>query len=228
MSNRATFYTLGENEANFSLKGRLQTEQALESKDRSSVTYVHFISYEMMTISDYILDDYTYFSEVASSISTKPIAITKIDFSHGEASFGTLLSLDKSVVNDKKEAIILLKLKLMLVREEWVDPTTQEEIDWYYERLMTDYGQDPFYPVLSVTDRDFVDMCLGCLSLTDMYIRSIIHNQEEISKEAFLMLSPLQNETVMNLAASDVSWNYCEYYIETQSKYVLYHWFTTA
>lgn len=179
-----------------------------------------------MNVLDYLTEDIETYLDKALAGYAKPVQVSILDFTRGETEITTILSIDTALVVDQKEALIILINRLLNVREEWsgFSMYTKKDILYHRDILENRYSRTTFHSDKPITEYPN----LPSIYLHPNHYVNITHDNEVISREEFIALSPLSTENILHIAISEFDWSQSELYIETDTQFMLYHWYTTA
>ncbi|MDJ1481905.1 hypothetical protein QNI16_15500 [Cytophagaceae bacterium YF14B1] len=180
-----------------------------------------------MNVLDFITEDIEIYLDKALNGFTKPVQVSILDLNRSETEIATILSIDKNLVKDQKEALIILINRFLYLREEWLDFSiyTKEDIlrstDWWLRPRYSDSTFNTDKPIAEQPD------------LLDFYLHRsqyivITHENKVVTREEFLALSPLSKENILQTSVSQFDWSQFEIYIETDTQFMFFHWYTTA
>ncbi|MDJ1468973.1 hypothetical protein QNI19_04360 [Cytophagaceae bacterium DM2B3-1] len=180
-----------------------------------------------MNVLDFITEDIEIYLDKALNGFTKPVQVSILDLNRSETEIATILSIDKNLVKDQKEALIILINRFLYLREEWLDFSiyTKEDIlrstDWW---LRPRYSDSTFHPDTPFTEQ--FDILSDYLRPSQYVV--ITHENKVVTREEFRALSPLSTENILHIASSQLDWSQFEIYIETDTQFMFFHWYTSA
>jgi hypothetical protein len=153
--------------------------------------------------------------------------ILELDFSKGETESVQIIFIDKKHLSNE-QAITILTMRLMMYGEEWTDfaAYSGEDVIHWIPILETTYLNSSYLQNINLShdaDYYFIER-LQCRT----EIKAIYYNSEKIDFDAFQKLCPLFTEKIINVSKSEFERLEAEFYIETDRKFILFNWHTTA
>jgi hypothetical protein len=152
--------------------------------------------------------------------------VIDIDCSNGETDSIKILFIEKGT-NSFEAAIAILIMKQKLLGEEWndVENYTKEDIQFWITLLEKEYEHSTYNE--DVLEEKFKNDYFVKRQVNGTDFKSILYDGLEISYVDFQKINPL-NSTILKVESSIFEWLEIEYYIETESHFVLFNWYTTA
>jgi mannitol/fructose-specific phosphotransferase system IIA component (Ntr-type) len=152
--------------------------------------------------------------------------IFDIDCSKGETDLTRVLFLEKKG-NTKYEAIAILSMRLLMYEHEWADMPayTKEDIIRREKMLEKAYENSMYFP--DVSHDEFInDHFVYRLQFAE-YLKEIKLNNKVVDFEKLNAVFPKKQE-ILKLSKTNFQHLEQEYYIETETHFVLFNWYTTA
>ncbi len=149
-----------------------------------------------------------------------------IDYNKGETDNTLILYIDKNNYSFE-EAMAILTMKQKMLQEEWEDLELydKDDIATWANMLQKEYSRSTYFE--NVTDDEFSNNhFMHRLQFADG-INSIYCNDIQISHAEFLLKTPCKKE-YLKISKSSYTNLEAEYYLETQTHFVLFNWYTTA
>jgi hypothetical protein len=178
-----------------------------------------------MNIIKYLQQNENYTNLCLQALHIK-FTVIDIDCSHGETDRIKIIFIKKESFSFE-EAIAILIMKQKMLDEEWndVENYTKEDIQFWITLLEKEYEHSTYNEdvLLEKFKNDYFVKRL--VNGTDF--KSILYDGLEISYVDFQKINPL-NSTILKVESSIFKGLEIEYYIETESHFVLFNWYTTA
>jgi hypothetical protein len=157
---------------------------------------------------------------------TKKIDFITIDCSRGETDLTTIAYLKKDNLNFI-DAISILTIRLKMHKEEWNDLNKYSKTDIirWSKMLQNEYKNSEF--IKDVSEAKFNANFLVKRLSNEKEVKHLKLNDDFINFEMFDKINPIK-EKIVSISESIFERLEMEYYIETESYFVLLNWFTTA